>query len=260
MTTNATQVYIELYNYNQPWLDLSEDDRREFVAVVESAVAEMETAGINVIGFGFNDLNTDRRAHYDFFCVYTMPDAAFARTFESQVEASGWYRYFDQAATQKIDMEMLFLGAVLHDLGLVEEYVRDERFEIDGADGAAEFLRQSGYPEEKIEIVWDAIALHSTLGIPQRKRPEIALVQFGAGIDVGAIPADLIDSKTIDQVIDQYPRIDFKKLMLERVGEVVARKPQTTMHNFTADVAERHVAGFERLHFCDMMHCSAFSE
>lgn len=165
-----------------------------------------------------------------------------------------------QAASATIDMEMLFLGALLHDLGLVEEYVQGDRFEIDGADGAAAFLRNAGYPEEKIEIVWDAIALHSTLGIPQRKQPEIALVQFGAGIDVGAIPTELIDCKTIDEVIDQYPRINFKKLMLKRVGEVIARKPETTMHNFTADVAAQHVDGFERLDFCHMMHCSAFDE
>ena len=96
MTNQNTQLFIELYNYAPAWLNLSEVNRRAFVAVVENAVAEMEAAGVKVVGFGFNDLSTDRRAPYDFFCVYTMPNADFARTFEQQVAASGWYEYFDQ--------------------------------------------------------------------------------------------------------------------------------------------------------------------
>lgn len=96
MTVDSTQIYVELYNYRQTWLGLSEDDRKSFVGVVENAVAEMEKAGVHVVGFGFNDPNTDRRAPYDFFCVYTMPNVAFARGFETQVEGSGWYTYFDQ--------------------------------------------------------------------------------------------------------------------------------------------------------------------
>lgn len=96
MTGQDTQLYIELYNYAPAWLNLSERERRDFVAVVENAVAEMESGGVRVIGFGFNSLKTDRRAPYDFFCVYTMPTTDFARTFEAQVEASGWYGYFDQ--------------------------------------------------------------------------------------------------------------------------------------------------------------------
>lgn len=96
MTNHETQLYIELYNYTPAWLDLPEGDRQDFAAVVENAVVEMEKEGVMVIGFGFNDPNTDRRAPYDFFCVYTMPTTDFARTFEAQVEASGWYGYFDQ--------------------------------------------------------------------------------------------------------------------------------------------------------------------
>ncbi|WP_299589145.1 hypothetical protein [uncultured Microbulbifer sp.] len=165
-----------------------------------------------------------------------------------------------QAASAKIDLEMLFLGSTLHDLGLVKPYVKDKRFEVDGANGAAAFLHEKGYPEEKIEVIWDAIALHSTLEIAQHKRPEIALVQFGAGIDIGAIPIDSIDSKTIDEIIDQYPRVNFTELMLKRISDVTSKKPETTMFNFTADIAERYNKEFKRTNFCDLMHNSDFSE
>src|SRR5690348_6276647 len=59
----------------------------------------------------------------------------------------------------QIDEEVLFLGSVLHDLGLVDRFIKNDRFEIDGADAAADFLSSQGYPDKKIAIIWDAIAL-----------------------------------------------------------------------------------------------------
>jgi len=47
-----------------------------------------------------------------------------------------------------------------------------------------DFLRQQGLDEAAIEIVWDAIALHTTPGIPQHKKPEVALVTAGVEMDV----------------------------------------------------------------------------
>ena len=46
------------------------------------------------------------------------------------------------------------------------------------------FLAARGLSEERAEIVWDAIALHTSIGIANRKRPEIALANAGIGIDV----------------------------------------------------------------------------
>ena len=45
------------------------------------------------------------------------------------------------------DEEMLFLGSTLHDLGLVEAFISEDRFEIDGADATADFLLRQGYPD-----------------------------------------------------------------------------------------------------------------
>src|SRR5688572_1968347 len=125
----------------------------------------------------------------------------------------------------RYDEEMLFLGAVLHDLGLVEKFIGEDRFEIDGADAAADFLSRQGYPDKKIAVIWDAIALHTTLSIPQRKQPEIALVQLGAGIDVGAVPRSLLTPESVELILGEYPRLGYKKAMLEAMGAVVRRKP-----------------------------------
>lgn len=157
-------------------------------------------------------------------------------------------------AAQAYDSELLFLGAILHDLGLTEEYAGEDRFEIDGADAAAAFMRSRNVPQHRIDVVWDAIALHATFSIPQRKSPEIALVQVGAGIDVGAVPIELLTPAMIDEVLETLPRLDFKTAMLAAMARVVERKPESATLNLMSDVGERLVPGFERLNFCDIVH------
>ena len=157
------------------------------------------------------------------------------------------------------DEEMLFLGSVLHDLGLVETFIGKDRFEIDGADAASEFLSKQGYSDRKIAVIWDAIALHTTPGVPQRKQPEIALVQLGAGIDVGAIPRSLVTPESVEIILAEYPRLGFKKAFLEALGAVVRRKPMTGVINLMGDV------GREQEHlpipgFCDVIMHSEFDE
>lgn len=158
------------------------------------------------------------------------------------------------------DAEMLFLGAILHDLGLVDRFIGKDRFEIDGADAASRFLSEKGYPDKKIAIIWDAIALHTTLNIPQRKQPEIALVQLGSGIDVGAFPLDLISADMMTRILEAYPRLGFKQAMLEALANVVRRKPMTGMINMMGDVGHRCVDGFHVPNFCDVVHSANFAD
>jgi hypothetical protein len=130
---------------------------------------------------------------------------------------------------------MFFLGAVLHDLGLVEKFIGENRFEIDGADAAADFLSRQGYSDTKIAVIWDAIALHTTPCVPQRKQPEIALLQLGAGIDIGAIPRSLVTPESVEIIVAEYPRLGFKKAMLQAMGAVMRRKSMTGAINLMGE-------------------------
>lgn len=159
----------------------------------------------------------------------------------------------------RVDEEMLFLGSVLHDLGLVDRFIRNDRFEIDGADAAADFLSRQGYPDAKIAIIWDAIALHTTPGVPQRKQPEIALVQLGAGIDIGAVPGALVTPEAVEIILAEYPRLGFKKAMLEAMAEVVKRKPMTGALNLMGEIG-RDLAHLPIPRFCDIVHGAQFDE
>src|SRR5690349_1750268 len=66
------------------------------------------------------------------------------------------------------DRELLYAGAMFHDLGLMAGHSSAaERFEVDGAHAARDFLRSHGIPENDVYTVWTAIALHTTPGVPQ---------------------------------------------------------------------------------------------
>ncbi len=92
------QVFVELFNYTDRWRALSPAQREEFVAGIQAAVNGLVADGVEVVGWGFNDPDTDRRAPYDFFCVYRTPSAEFQRGFEAAITGSGWHDYFDQVA------------------------------------------------------------------------------------------------------------------------------------------------------------------
>lgn len=131
----------------------------------------------------------------------------------------------------RYDRELLFLGCVCHDLGQTPSFMGQQRFEVDGADAAAEFLAKREYPPERIEVVWDAVALHTCIGIVHRKRPEIALVSAGAGVDLVGQGLKLLDSSDVQQVLAAFPRRDFRETFPHVLCAIAGHKPDTCRWN-----------------------------
>jgi hypothetical protein len=165
-----------------------------------------------------------------------------------------------RAKKLKFDAELFYLGAVLHDLGQTERFMGKQRFEVDGADAAAEFLKDRGIPKESIEVVWDAVALHTSLGIVERKRPEIALVNAGAGADVIGLGIDQLPREAVARVITAFPRPGFKQAYQKVMAEIVVRKPETATGNFLAGIGERHLSGYKAPNICDLMDTAPFAD
>jgi hypothetical protein len=106
----------------------------------------------------------------------------------------------------KFDPELLYAGAMFHDMGLTPEYRSSrERFEVDGANAARVFLRSHGISREDLDTVWTAIALHTTPGIPQHMHPVVALVTAGVEMDVlGLTYAEYNDAER-NAVVSEHP-------------------------------------------------------
>ena len=159
----------------------------------------------------------------------------------------------------KYDPELLYIGAIFHDMGLTEKYRSPaERFEVDGANAARRFLEQHGLPETSIEVVWDAIALHTTPGIPKWKKPEVALVTAGVEFDVLGLGYHDVSAEAREQVLAAFPRVDFKREIVRAFADGISHKPETAFGNVKADVLAKLLPGYVRPNFCEMIAASPF--
>ena len=161
----------------------------------------------------------------------------------------------------KYDPELLYISAIFHDLGLVPPYSsQDQRFEVDGANAARAFLQQHGIPEQTADIVWDAIALHTTPGIPQWKKPEVALLTNGVELDVMGVGYHELSREHREEIVAAFPRPNFKHEIVRAFLGGFAHKPFTCFGNVKADVCERLLPGYERQNFVDIVENSPWAE
>jgi hypothetical protein len=159
------------------------------------------------------------------------------------------------------DAELLYISAVFHDFGLLEKFSSsDQRFEVDGANAARQFLATHDIPEEQIEIAWEAIALHTTPGITQYMRPEIALLYSGVGLDVLGRGFDQFPSELREKIVAEYPRTHFKEGFIKEYFAGFAHKPGTTYGTVNSSICERLIPGYKVPNACDLIAASPFRD
>jgi hypothetical protein len=153
------------------------------------------------------------------------------------------------------DPELLYAGAMFHDLGLTEGFHGSSlRFEVDGANAARDFLRSHGIPEADVHKVWTSIALHTTPGIPEFLHPEAALLHVAAGMDVAGRSYDQFTDEEREAVIAAYPRDDnFKQLIIDTLYEGLKDRPATTFGTFNDDFIAFKDPGFRRVDICSVI-------
>jgi HD superfamily phosphodiesterase len=159
------------------------------------------------------------------------------------------------------DPELVFVGAMFHDLGLTERYRRtDQRFEVDGADLARDFLLDHGRTAAEARAVWLAIALHTTPGIVEHLEPEISLVSAGVETDVLGFDLDEITAADRAAVVAAHERPDFKNNILAAFTEGMADRPDTTFGTMNDDVLAHFVPGFVRQDFVQVIRDGSWPE
>ncbi|MDT5163433.1 MAG: hypothetical protein QOC88_327 [Mycobacterium sp.] len=152
------------------------------------------------------------------------------------------------------DPELLYAGAMFHDLGLTERYRTSTlRFEVDSANAARAFLLERGVDEADAAKVWLSIALHTTPGIPEFLEPEIALVTAGVETDVLGIGRDDLSPEALAAVTTAHPRPDFKRRILAAFNDGMKHRPHSTFGTVNADVLEHFDPGFHRDNFVDLI-------
>lgn len=159
------------------------------------------------------------------------------------------------------DLEMLYAGAMFHDLGLTQRYHTSTlRFEVDGANAAREFLLQRGVDKADADKVWLGIALHTTPGVPEFLDPEIALVTAGVETDVLGIGRDDLSVEVVAAVTAAHPRPNFKERILSAFNDGMKHRPDSTFGTMNADVLRHFDRSFVRDNFVDTILNSTWPE
>jgi HD superfamily phosphodiesterase len=181
----------------------------------------------------------------------TVPDTALTREITEFIRSSEDDLLFDHSrrvfffgALQgerrnlEPDLELLYAGAMFHDLGLTEPYRTSSslRFEVDGANAARDFLLQHGVDAAGARRVWLSIALHTTPGVPEFLDPEIALVTAGVETDVLGVGREDLSAESLAAVTSAHPRPDFKHRILQSFTDGMKHRPRSTFGTMNADV------------------------
>jgi hypothetical protein len=158
----------------------------------------------------------------------------------------------------RFDRELLYAGAMFHDMGLTKRHSSPtERFEVDGANAARDFLSANHIAPADIDLVWTAIALHTTPGIPVHMHPVIALVTAGVEMDVLGIAYETFPDAERDSVVAAFPRTPhFKEHIIQAFYDGNSHKPDTTFGNVNADVLADKDPHFDRGNFCSVIRGS----
>lgn len=175
--------------------------------------------------------------------------------FHHSVRVYCWGALTGQRAESTFDPELLYAACMFHDIGLTARYGDSQlRFEVDGANAARDFLRGHGLAASDIETVWNAVALHTTPGIPQFMRPEIALVQVGASMDVAGRGYDQFSDAQRQAVIAAFPReVDFQHGIIDAFYQGMKHRPGSTFGTFNDDVLAFKDPQFQRIDICSVI-------
>jgi HD superfamily phosphodiesterase len=161
-----------------------------------------------------------------------------------------------------VDPELLYVSALFHRVGLTDAHRRStDRFEVDGANAARDFLLSHGILDAVVQEVWDAIALHTTPGIGRHKPPLVALVTRGVEVDTLGFHLDDFSQEQKRQMLDAYPREEhFKEKLIEALGSGMRHRPDTTFGTVNADILDRVDPNYRRMNFFGLVLGSEWAD
>ncbi|KAL1605078.1 hypothetical protein SLS60_004621 [Paraconiothyrium brasiliense] len=190
-----------------------------------------------------------------------LPDQGYNHVMRSWLNGQAIINKLPKANRSRIDEEAFAVATILHDLGWSNDpaYISpDKRFEIDGAIAARSFLQAHGGPHwqssQRLQLIFDTIALHATPSIARYKQQEVAIASGGIMTElVGPsnskdLFGDLItvEQEVWDAIVKEFPNKGLKGYFNDVMVHLCETKPNTTWDNFVSDYGEVLVPGFNR--------------
>ncbi|KFY71798.1 hypothetical protein V498_10130 [Pseudogymnoascus sp. VKM F-4517 (FW-2822)] len=152
------------------------------------------------------------------------------------------------------DLEVHAVAALLHDIGwdptgeLVSE---DKRFEVDGANAARDFLHREvpHWDKHRVQLVWDAIALHTIGSVVFYKEAEVQACSYGIWADFQGpdrVHGGLLTWDEYNAVVKEFPRLELMANLKKVMCHLCVTKPQTTYDNTVGEWGDKYVDTYDR--------------
>jgi len=164
-----------------------------------------------------------------------ITDVAPASVVNHSVRCYAWAVELARHDGLQFDPEVLYVAAMLHDIGLVPAYDLGGDYAVDGAIAAERLARQTDAPHGRARLIYDAIALHNDEAMPPDPAAEVVLLWDATGVDVTGERFGDIPSAMIGPVLEAYPRLDFKREFAARFLDQVSRKPNSVAATMAAN-------------------------
>jgi hypothetical protein len=158
------------------------------------------------------------------------------------------------------DREVVAIGTIFHDIGLTASVPGPNRFEVNGANAAVDFVRENGIAGRRAQLIWDLIALNSTPSLALHKEPEVAVGTMGIGLDYGGFGIDMLPTRDIARIVEAFPRLRMKQKFADSCCRLVTARPETSYDNFLRDFGERFVTGYTAVSTVDLLMNAPFDE
>jgi hypothetical protein len=158
------------------------------------------------------------------------------------------------------DREVVAVGTLLHDIGLTAGVSGPNRFEVNGADAAREFIASRGLSDRRAQLIWDLVALNSTPSLALHKEPEVAVGTMGIGLDYGGFGLDALRAGDVGRVLSEFHRLKMKDRFSQACCRLVTERPETSHDNFLRDFGERFVPGYKAVSTVDLLMNAPFDE
>ncbi|MEV0624142.1 nuclear transport factor 2 family protein [Nonomuraea sp. NPDC050404] len=213
------------------------------------------TTGTSLPGFDQLDLpGTPLTRDAYAYVAQSTPAFVLNHSVRSYVFARAHARNQELRPGTDYDDELLFLSCLLHDIGLSEQGNGDQRFEVDGADTAAAFLRGHGVDEARIDVAWDAIALHTSDGIAARKGTVVALTQLGVGTDILGVRRETLPAGLANDAHARFPRLDLAYAISDAIVAQAKAKPhKASPMTFPGTLLRHHLPYGAHPHWYDLL-------
>lgn len=176
-----------------------------------------------------------------------MPDSAIAKQARElittvappflvnhSVRAYAWAVELAAHDDLRFDAEILYVGALLHDIGLVPAYDRGGCFETDGAIAAEAFALEHGQAHDRARAMYDVIELHMADTLPTDPAAEVMLLWNSTGTDVTGYRYADVRRAVVADVLAAYPRLEFKREFGALFADQAARKPTCSVARMMA--------------------------